>query len=202
MHREFPGGPVVRTLHFQCWGSGSIPGQGTKIPQATLQKKKGVGLQRKKGNSFWVDSFASTGYSQSSGQFGCSALLWGSLSRAICTSFSKCLNYPQLHSLLVANPASLHWRLIRHVTYRSRKNPNTGNSHGNSWKAVAPLDVLFWASVVKQLLFAWAPHTPRAECPSLGRLRGGGCREAVIVLAPSRDSWVDWGSFMEQLVPP
>ena len=25
----------VRTLHFQCWGAGSIPGQGTKILQGT-----------------------------------------------------------------------------------------------------------------------------------------------------------------------
>ena len=32
--REFPGGPVVRTLRFHCWGPGSIPGWGTKILQA------------------------------------------------------------------------------------------------------------------------------------------------------------------------
>ena len=32
--REFPGGPVVRTPCFHCGGVGSIPGQGTKIPQA------------------------------------------------------------------------------------------------------------------------------------------------------------------------
>ena len=31
--REFPDGPVFRIWHFQCWGPGSIPGQGTKIPQ-------------------------------------------------------------------------------------------------------------------------------------------------------------------------
>ena len=31
---EFPGGPVVRTWHFHCWGPGSIPGWGTKIQQA------------------------------------------------------------------------------------------------------------------------------------------------------------------------
>ena len=30
-----PGSPVVRTWHFQCRGPGSIPGQGTKIPQTT-----------------------------------------------------------------------------------------------------------------------------------------------------------------------
>ena len=31
---DFPGGPVVKTLHLQCRGAGSIPGQGTKIPHA------------------------------------------------------------------------------------------------------------------------------------------------------------------------
>ena len=37
-HREFP---VVRTRGFHCWGPGSIPGQGTKIPQAaTLPPSK------------------------------------------------------------------------------------------------------------------------------------------------------------------
>ena len=43
--REFPGGPVVRTRHFHCWVPGSIPGRGTKIPQAAAQpgkKKKKV----------------------------------------------------------------------------------------------------------------------------------------------------------------
>ena len=37
---EFPGGPVIRTLHFHCQGLCSIPGQGTKIPQATQPKTK------------------------------------------------------------------------------------------------------------------------------------------------------------------
>ena len=39
---EFPGGLVVRTQHFPCCGPGSIPGWGTKIPQAVWhgQKKK------------------------------------------------------------------------------------------------------------------------------------------------------------------
>ena len=32
--RKFPGGPVVGTLCFHCWGPGSIPGQGTKISKA------------------------------------------------------------------------------------------------------------------------------------------------------------------------
>ena len=40
---------VVRT-HFHCWGLGSIPGQGTKIPQAAqhgLRKKKEEERKRK-----------------------------------------------------------------------------------------------------------------------------------------------------------
>ena len=32
---DFPRGPVVKTLHFHCRGTGSIPGQGTKILHAT-----------------------------------------------------------------------------------------------------------------------------------------------------------------------
>lgn len=32
LKRVFPGGPVVKTLCFHCRGTGSIPGQGTKIP--------------------------------------------------------------------------------------------------------------------------------------------------------------------------
>ena len=48
-YREFPGSLVVRTLCCHCHGLGSIPGWGTKIPQATwhsasppppIQKKK------------------------------------------------------------------------------------------------------------------------------------------------------------------
>ena len=34
VRKDFPGGPVVRTLWSHCWGPGSIPGQRTKIPQA------------------------------------------------------------------------------------------------------------------------------------------------------------------------
>ena len=38
---DFPGGPVVKTLHFQGRSTGLIPGWGTKIPHAVqLQKKK------------------------------------------------------------------------------------------------------------------------------------------------------------------
>ena len=44
--REFPGSPVVRTPCFTYEGPGSIPGRGTKIPQAAWrgQKKKKRGL--------------------------------------------------------------------------------------------------------------------------------------------------------------
>ena len=40
--RDFPGGPVVETLHSTVGGRGSIPGRGTKIPHAARrgQKKK------------------------------------------------------------------------------------------------------------------------------------------------------------------
>ena len=40
--RDFSRGPVVRTWHFDCWGWGSIPGQGTKILQV-----KWCGLKKK-----------------------------------------------------------------------------------------------------------------------------------------------------------
>ena len=36
--QEFPGGPVTRTL--TAGGTGSIPGQGTKIPQAVWLNKQ------------------------------------------------------------------------------------------------------------------------------------------------------------------
>ena len=35
---EFPGGLMVRILHFHCWGPGSTPRQGTEIPQAANRK--------------------------------------------------------------------------------------------------------------------------------------------------------------------
>ena len=35
--REFPGGSVLGRLTFTAKGPGSIPGRGTKIPQATQQ---------------------------------------------------------------------------------------------------------------------------------------------------------------------
>ena len=36
--RDFPGGPVVKTPHYNAVGTGSIPGQGTKISQCHSQK--------------------------------------------------------------------------------------------------------------------------------------------------------------------
>lgn len=36
---NFPSGPVVKGLHFQCQGHGFDPGQETKIPHTTWQKK-------------------------------------------------------------------------------------------------------------------------------------------------------------------
>ena len=52
--REFPGGPVVRTRSFHCWGPGSIPGQGTKIPQAAQcgQEKKKKKKDEEKSKEF------------------------------------------------------------------------------------------------------------------------------------------------------
>ena len=35
-HWDFPDGPMVKTLSFQCRGLGLTPGGGTKIPHAAL----------------------------------------------------------------------------------------------------------------------------------------------------------------------
>ena len=37
---ELPGDPVVKTQHLHCRGPGSIPGGGTKIPQAAWYGQK------------------------------------------------------------------------------------------------------------------------------------------------------------------
>ena len=39
---EFPGGPVVKTLHFNVGGAGLIPGLGTKIPHALQSNNQNV----------------------------------------------------------------------------------------------------------------------------------------------------------------
>ena len=38
--KDIPGGLVVKTQHFHCWGPGSIPGRGTKVPEALLHGQK------------------------------------------------------------------------------------------------------------------------------------------------------------------
>ena len=48
----FPGGPGVKTPRLQCWGrgsiqgTGSIPGQGTKIPNYAWHGKKKKGFKK------------------------------------------------------------------------------------------------------------------------------------------------------------
>ena len=44
--RELPGSPVVRTLCFPCWGPGSIPSRGTKIPRDTEHGPKKKNRQK------------------------------------------------------------------------------------------------------------------------------------------------------------
>ena len=38
--REFPGSPMADTQCLHCQGLGSIPGQGTKMPQAAQSSQK------------------------------------------------------------------------------------------------------------------------------------------------------------------
>ena len=38
--RDFPGGPVIKTPCFHCRDTGSIPGQGAKIPHDKLHNRK------------------------------------------------------------------------------------------------------------------------------------------------------------------
>lgn len=40
MSWDFPGGAIVKTLHFYLRGMGSIPGKGTKIPHAAWHGQK------------------------------------------------------------------------------------------------------------------------------------------------------------------
>ena len=46
MDRDFPGGPVIKTLSFHCRGHRFNPGRGTKIPTCcgVGKKKKPSGL--------------------------------------------------------------------------------------------------------------------------------------------------------------
>ena len=47
-YRDFPGGPVVKTLPSNAETEGLIPGQGTKILQALWPKKKKKKYQKHK----------------------------------------------------------------------------------------------------------------------------------------------------------
>ena len=40
--RGFPGGPVVKPSPSSAWGTGSVPGQGAKIPHASWPKKQNI----------------------------------------------------------------------------------------------------------------------------------------------------------------
>ena len=40
--RDFPGGPVVKTLPSSSGSAGSIPGQGSKIPHASWPKNQNI----------------------------------------------------------------------------------------------------------------------------------------------------------------
>ena len=42
MARDFPGGPVFKTLPSNAGGAGSIPGQGAKIPHASWPKHQNI----------------------------------------------------------------------------------------------------------------------------------------------------------------
>ena len=46
MSRGFPGSPVVKTPHFHSRGTGSIPVQGTRIPQTTQKIKESAAFQK------------------------------------------------------------------------------------------------------------------------------------------------------------
>ena len=41
-HRNFPGGPVVKTSHSNTGGEGLIPGRGAKIPYASRPKTQNI----------------------------------------------------------------------------------------------------------------------------------------------------------------
>ena len=44
--RDFPGGPVVKTLPSSAGGAGLIPGQGARVPHASWPKKKKSHLKK------------------------------------------------------------------------------------------------------------------------------------------------------------
>ena len=42
LRRDYPGGPVVKTLPFNVGCAGSIPGRGVKIPHASQSKNPNI----------------------------------------------------------------------------------------------------------------------------------------------------------------
>ena len=54
-YRDFPGGPVVKTLPSNAGGGGLILGQGTKIPHALQPKKQNLKQQKQYCNKFDKD---------------------------------------------------------------------------------------------------------------------------------------------------
>ena len=40
--RDYPGGPVVKTLPSNAGGTGSVPGQGTKVPYTLWLKNQSI----------------------------------------------------------------------------------------------------------------------------------------------------------------
>ena len=58
---EFPGSPEARTLYSHCWGPSSVPGWGTKWPQAARygQNKK----ERERETKIWLLQFKNTRFS-------------------------------------------------------------------------------------------------------------------------------------------
>ena len=53
---DFAGGSVVKTLSFQCRGTGLIPGPGTKIPHAVQHRQK---KKKKKNNAKKIHIYSS-----------------------------------------------------------------------------------------------------------------------------------------------
>ena len=58
---EFPVGPVVKTRCFHCCGPDSIPGRGTKIPQAMGRQGWGLGGGRRAERHAFDFSFTGEG---------------------------------------------------------------------------------------------------------------------------------------------
>ena len=53
-HRDFPGGPVVKTSPSNAAGAGSVPGRGAKIPHASRPKNQNI-KQKQYCNTFNKD---------------------------------------------------------------------------------------------------------------------------------------------------